>query len=250
MLRAIPASVAFLTAMVAAVLPYRWWRQLPAAIPVGRAAFLSGIATLLAGAAIGIPGFLDHAHGNTSLGLDAAIKDMYRTEVYRGDLVMGFSGLSVFTFLLLTPKGWLTLYLMITGSVRAAAAWFDDPVGDPALGLLDRWLFAGRDRARAEFERRTREFKEGPDVPDRAVSATSAGLPPCDVVIVAARRKPGWDLGTVVFTPETAYRIGDPVEKTVAGRLRTLYPLTEHTDLEAIRRSVHYDLPAKRDQHE
>jgi hypothetical protein len=58
-------------------------------------------------------------------------------------------------------------------------------------------------------------------------------------------RKPGWDRGTVVFTPETAYRIGEPVEKTIAGRLRTLYPLTEHNDLEAVRRSVHYDLPGE-----
>ena len=250
MLRAPAALFAFLAAMVAAWLPYRWWRSLPAAIPVGRAAFLSGIATLMAGAAIGIPGFLEHAHANASIGLDAALKDMYKTEVYRGDLVIGFSGLSVFTFLLLTPKGWVTLYLMITGGVRAASAWFDDPGGDPILGLLDRWLFAGRDRARSEYERRTREAREGPDLPDRAVSAAAAGLPPCDVVIVAARRKPGWDCGTVVLTPEAAYRIGEPVEKTIAGRLRTLYPLTEHADLEAIRRSVHYDLPPKREQPE
>jgi len=234
--------------MLAALLPYRWWRQVPAAIPVGPAAFMSGIATLLAGAAIGIPGFLEHAHANASIGLDAALEDMYRTEVYRGDLVIGYSGLSVFTFLLLTPKGWLTLYLMISGGVRAAAAWFDDPVGDPALCLVDHVAFTGRERARTEFERRSRELKEGREVPDRAVSAASAGLPPCDVVIVASRRKPGWEKGTVVLTPETVYRIGDPVEKTIAGRLRTLYPLTEHGDLEAIRRSVHYDLPPNRDQ--
>ena len=30
----------------------------------------------------------------------------------------------------------------------------------------------------------------------------------------------------------------------LAGRLRTLYPLTTQADLEAIRKSVHYDLPA------
>jgi len=249
-LRALAGLAGFLIAMIAALLPYRWWQALPAAIPAGRAAFVSGIATLLAGAAVGIPGFLDHAHGNASVALDAAVKEMYRSEVYRGDLVIGYSGLSIFTFLLLTPAGWLTMYLMVTGTVRAAAAWFEDPVGDPILGLLDRWLFAGRDRARSEIERRTRELKEGPDVPDRAVSPASAGLPACDIVIVAARRKPGWEAGTVVLTPETVYRIGEPVEKTIAGRLRTLYPLSEHGDLEAIRRSVHYDLPPKREQPE
>jgi hypothetical protein len=48
----------------------------------------------------------------------------------------------------------------------------------------------------------------------------------------------------VVFTQAAVYRLGDPVERTIAGRLRTLYPLAEHRDLEAIRKSVHYDLPA------
>jgi hypothetical protein len=244
-LRAITALSAFLAAMLAAWLPHRWWRRLPLTIPVGPAAFVSGVATILAGAAIGIPGFLEHAHANASVGIDAAVKEMYKTEVYRGDLVIGYSGLSVFTFLLLTPKGWLTLYLGVTGTVRAMAAWFDDPVGDPILASLDRVLLAGRERARAGLARRTREAQEGPAVADRAVSAASAGMPPCDVVIVAARRKPGWDRGTVVFTAGTAYRIGDPVEKTIAGRLRTFYPLTEHNDLEAVRRSVRYDLPPK-----
>jgi hypothetical protein len=89
-LRAIAALPAFLAAMVAAWLPHRWWQQLPAGIPTERAAFVSGIATIFAGAAIGIPGFLDHAHANASVALDAAVKDMYRTEVYRGDLVIGY----------------------------------------------------------------------------------------------------------------------------------------------------------------
>jgi hypothetical protein len=86
----------------------------------------------------------------------------------------------VFTFLLVTPQGWLTLYLLTTGTVRAAAAWFDDPIGDPLLTCLDTWFLAGRNRARAEIERRTRDAQEGPDVGDRAVSASSAGMPPCD----------------------------------------------------------------------
>ena len=236
--------------MLAAWLPHRWWQRLPISIPVDRAAFVSGIATILAGAAVGIPGFLEHAHANASVALDAAVKELYRTEVYRGDLVMGYSGLSIFTFLLITPEGWLTTYLLSTGLVRAVAAWLDDPVGDPILACVDNVFIAGRTRAGAELARRTREAREGPEVADRAVSAASAGVTPCDVVIVAARRKPGWDRGTVVFTSETAYRIGEPIEKTVAGRLRTLYPLTEHTDLEAVRRSVDYELPVKPDKPE
>jgi hypothetical protein len=33
----------------------------------------------------------------------------------------------------------------------------------------------------------------------------------------------------------------------VTGRLRTLYPLTEHKDFEAVRKSVRYDLPGEND---
>jgi hypothetical protein len=44
------------------------------------------------GAAVGIPGFLEHAHANASVGIDAALKEMSRTEVYRGDLVIGYRG--------------------------------------------------------------------------------------------------------------------------------------------------------------
>jgi hypothetical protein len=59
---------------------------------------------------------------------------------------------------------------------------------------------------------------------------------------VSSRRKPGWERGVAVFTGDGCYRLGDPVEQTIAGRLRTLYPLTAHTDLEVIRRRVDYDL--------
>ena len=245
MLRALIALPSFAAAMLAALLPYRYWHRLPAAIRVGPWAFLSGIITLLAGAAIGIPGFIDHAHGNASVGLDAAVADMYKTEVYRGDLVMGYSGLSIFTFFLLTPQGWLTLYLLGSGGIRAGAAWFDDPVGDPVLTALDHWFIARRTELRARGARTSRSALEGPEVPDRVVTGAFADMPACDIVVVASRRKAGWDRGTVVFTPDAVYRLGEPVERTIAGRLRTLYPLTEHTDLEVVRRSVQYDLPGR-----
>ena len=64
-----------------------------------------------------------------------------------------------------------------------------------------------------------------------------------DLVIVASRVKPGWNKGTVVMSATKAYRVGTVEERTIAGRLRTLYPLTEHKDLEVFRRTVHYDLP-------
>jgi hypothetical protein len=140
----------------------------------------------------------------------------------------------------------VTLYLIGSGGVRAAAGWFDDPVGDPVLTGIDHLIVAGRDRGQARSGQRTREALEGPAIPDRVVSSAKAEIPGCDLVIVASRRKPGWERGVVVYTATACYRIGEPVERTVAGKLRTLYPLTEHTDLEAVRKSVQYDMPDAR----
>lgn len=242
-MHALAALPAWLLAMACAVMPYRLWQRLPFHVPMNAAAFLSGLVFLFAGAAVGIPGFFEHAHANAGLGIDRALEHMHKTEVYRGDLVIGFSGLSIFTFLLLTPKGWATLYLTVTGGLRAGAAWFDDPLGDPLLTGIDYALVGGRGKRRTAKARQAREAQEGPEVPDRVVTATAAGLGACDVVVVASRRKDGWERGVTVLTPDAAYRIGEPVERVVAGRLRTLYPLTTHADLEAIRKAVHYELP-------
>ena len=88
-----------------------------------------------------------------------------------------------------------------------------------------------------------RAAREGPETRDRVVSGAKAEIPGCDLVIVSSRRKPGWERGVAVYTRDACYRIGEPVERTIAGKLRTLYPLTEHTDLEVVRKSVHYDMP-------
>ena len=233
--------VAFAAAMIAALLPYRHWQRVPVSIPVRDAAFVSGVLTFFAGAAIGIPGFLEHAAATVSL----ANETMLKYDFFNRGLASGFGGLSIFTFLLLTPQGWATLYLLGSGGLRAMAAWFDDPVGDPMLTLIDSRFGAQRQRRTQDRERREREMLEGPELADRVISSTTAGIPGCDLVIVSTRRKPGWERGTTVFTADAAYRIGEPVERTVAGRLRTLYPLTEHKDFEAVRRSVHYDLPVR-----
>jgi hypothetical protein len=231
--------------MAGAWLPHRYWTRLPAEFPMNTAAFVCGLLTLLAGMAIGIPGFLDHAHATTSLGLDAELHRVFSHSDagYRQGLVMGFSGLALFTFLLLTPTGWITLYLAITGTLRSAAAWFDDPIGDPILTGLDLIVSGQRANRRDRRARAARESLEGPEVADRVVSSAVAGLPGCDLVIVSSRRKPGWERGVAVFTSGKTYRLGEPAEHTESGRLRYLYPLTEHNDFEVIRRSVHYDLP-------
>jgi len=241
LLRAFP----FALAMAAAFLPHRLWRRLPDWLSADRAAFASGVLTLMAGAAIGFQGFLAHAAGNVSIAnqgvLDAALRNP--TIGYERGMVAGAVSLSVFSFLLLTPTGWLTLYLMGSGTLRAAAAWFDDPVGDPILTGIDAVISRGRDRSTIGVEHARRRAREGPEIPDRIVTAAKAELPGCDLVIVSSRRKPGWERGVVVYTQDACYRIGEPVERTIAGQLRTLYPLTEHTDLEVVRKSVQYHMP-------
>jgi hypothetical protein len=233
--------------LFAAWLPFRRWYPLPDWILAERAAFASGLLTFLAGAAIGIPGFLEHAGANVSFLNESLVREAQRNiQVdYNRGMVMGFSGLSIFTFLVLTPKGLVTLYLLGSGAVRAGGAWFDDPIGDPILTAVDYAIAGRRDQHRRGRECREREALEGPEVADRLVSAAAAAIPGCDLVIVASRRKPGWENGVTVFTAQAAYRIGEPQERTIAGRLRTLYPLTEHKDFEAIRKSVQYDLPVK-----
>ena len=49
------------------------------------AAFASGFVTLLIGAAVGIPGFLEHAHATSSLGIDAQLGKVF------GDPGAGYS---------------------------------------------------------------------------------------------------------------------------------------------------------------
>ena len=234
--------IAFLVAIVAALLPYRQWRRLPSSLPVESAAFLSGILTLLAGAAIGIPGFLEHAAETVSLGNAALLSGGFWS---RG-MAQSFGGISLYTFLLLTPKGWLTSYLALSGGIRAGGAWFGDPMGDPTLTALDEITWRTTRRLGARHARESREALEGPEAPDRVATSKAAGVPGCDLVIVSSRQKEGWARGVVVYTATTCYRIGEPVERTIAGRLRTLYPLTEHTDLEAVRKSVQYDMPDAR----
>jgi hypothetical protein len=242
------AALTFPVAMVAALLPHRLWRKLPGSFPMEKAAVAAGIATLLAGTAVGIPGFLEHAAANSALAIDSQLTEAARNANagYSQGLSQGFAGLSILTFLLLTPKGWLTIYLIGTGGVRMGAAWFDDPIGDPILTGIDHLIGTSRDRGQAWSGQRTRDALEGPEIPDRIVSSAKAEMPGCDLVIVSSRRKPGWERGVVVYTAAACYRIGEPVERTVAGRLRTLYPLTEHTDLEAVRKSVQYDMPDAR----
>ena len=224
----------------AAVLPRRWWDTLDVYVPASDSALVSGILTFMVGASLGIVSFVSHATGWAA--------ETNRLVLGSPDLALSGAGsismlLAFFTFLFFTPWGWITLYLTFSGFIRAGAAAFSESFGDPLQTGLDALAFGTTRRARARRARARREALEGPEVPDRIVPGSKVGMRGVDLVIVASRVKPGWNKGTVVMSATKAYRVGTVEERTIAGRLRTLYPLTEHKDLEVFRRTVHYDLP-------
>lgn len=237
-------AVRAVLAVACAMLPRRYWPALDEFLPVSDAAGPAGILTLLAGAAIGIPGFLHHAEGQSSGNADALASVISMTSAAElRQLLAGANGISLFTFLLLTPAGWATMYLGLSGLVRAAGAWLDDPHGDFLLTIADAAFVRTRRDRKARRSRTAREALEGAEVPDRVVPGNQVGLSEAELVIVSSRRKAGWDAGTVVLTDGPVYRVGNIVERTIRGRLRTLYPLTEHKDFEVFRRTVRYDMP-------
>jgi hypothetical protein len=82
--------------MIAAFLPHRHWARLPASFAMKSSVVVSGALTIFAGAAVGIPGFLEHAAEMSSLGTSAVIANAeHGREVARSP---GFAGLSLFTF--------------------------------------------------------------------------------------------------------------------------------------------------------
>lgn len=243
----------FVAAMVASVLPRRWWPRIEFHVPVRQAVVASGIATVLAGMAIGIPGFLRHAQGNADRAIETVLEETgWRQPTNaappspgRGQMEWAASWLSIATFAT-TPLGLLSIYLVFTGWLRAVSAYVDDARGDPMLSLVDGIAYRWRTTRTARRRSEAREALEGPEVPDRVVPGTAAGLPDAELVVISSRQKPGWVPGAFIITDEAWYRLGKPEERKTPAGLRTLYPLTEVRDHEALRKGVPYTLPGKR----
>jgi hypothetical protein len=239
--------------IAAAMLPARWWPWLDFYLPVTTSSTIAGVATLLLGAAIGIPGFLDYTQYAISSANATAVEVAKRNPDVDnvGELLrrgpIAFSALSLPLFLFTTPAGWVTMYLGGSGLLRAIASVVDNGFGDPLLTAVDTLLMRTRRRTIAAIDRSHRESLEGPEMPDRIMGAVPLHVADAEFVIVASRRKADWDRGTVVVTPDgTSYRVVAIEERTMAGRLRTLYALKAHTDGEVFRRFVHYELPPGR----
>lgn len=235
-----------IAAVAAALLPRHYWRALEPPLPVSNALLASALCTLLAGAALGVSGFLAHAtetaRANNEAYLQAAVRE-------KGDTLPAPSGLNVlaiFTFFLLTPQGWASGYLMFSGGVRTAGALLDDPHGDFILTLIDGGIrrIGGATARRAAID--NRHLLEGPQVRDRILHGAQLDLPHADLVVVASRIKDAWDVGTVLLTNRGEFRIAGIEDRTIDGRLRRLYALAEHKDLEVFRRTVEYEFPEPR----
>ena len=232
-------------AVAAAMLPRHYWATFERSLPVHNAVFAASLLTLLAGAALGITGFMAHLAEVTS-----ANNDLYMEAARhaRGDeipLPSGLSGLSLFTFIFLTPQGWVSTYLTVSGLLRTVGSQFDDPHGDLLLTAVDAGVRRAISHTSAKAREEQRHRLEGPRVRDRALNGEKLGMPEAEVVVIASRIKEDWDHGTVVLSDEGEFRVVGIEDRTIDGRLRRLYALQRHTDLEAFRRTVHYAFPAK-----
>lgn len=249
--RAVVAIIEGALGIAAATLPQRHWSALDRRIPVTGMALPSAIATFGVAALLGIPGYFRYAERRTDLVIDSLlVATGWRASAGQellsetGAQMVWVSGyLAPFTYALLTPTGLFALYLTLSGYFRLAAWYVEQPQGDLLVTFVDSAVVKRRRAAALERSRAERESLEGPEVPDRLITGRAAGIPDAELVVVSSRRKPGWEAGVFVITPDTWYRLGQPVERTVHAGLRTLYPLTEIHDLEARRKSVQYELP-------
>jgi hypothetical protein len=230
-------------ALAVAMLPRRYWASFEPALPVSNAVPGAALITLLAGPAIGIPGFFAHLQEIASQNNAAYLEAAARVEGETMPMSSTLSGLAIFTFVLLTPSGWISSYLTVSGLVRVIGSHVDDPHGDLLLTTIDAGVRKVRRATAQRAEIDNRHLLEGPRVQDRIAHGAEFDLPQADVVIVSSRLKDGWDPGAVVLSDRGAFRIVDARDHTIAGRLRRLYALARHEDLEVFRRTVSYEFP-------
>ena len=236
-----------------AFLPSRVWQRFDN-LPIYRMILPAAIVTLLAGGGIQIWNYLEYIKNASAAFTGSAWKVIegqqaagpygqpIPNELTTAHLTVGLLP-AVFYVALCTPWGLLATYLTLSGVVRFLAWIASDPMGDPALtglGALWRW---DRKRARSYRAEARRRRAEGPEKPDRLIPGVNAGLADVDVVVIASRRKHGWDTGAIVMTDGAWYRLAEPYDLILPEGLRTIYPLTDIPMVEVVRRGVIYKLP-------
>jgi len=239
-----------LLAIPCALLPKRYWQSFD--LPMANMAPLSSWLTMLGGFVIGVPGyfaFLDrlrNAKGVSILDISKAQVEGRLPETAEVSAIPGALYMTAPLQFLFTPIGILAGYMVLSGLVRIVGSYIDEAHGDPILGGADwlgRRLFTSRQQRIVRVERAKLERT---DEPDRRYDGEWAGLTGVDFVIVSARRKPGWSRGTWVITNDGWFVLGEPFDRPMPNGLRTVYPLTAQTTLEAVRKSLQYELPPLR----
>jgi hypothetical protein len=223
------ALIAYPLAVIAGFLPKRYWDDID--LPIENTALASALASFFAGAALGIVGYFEFMNDVLSQRLWTAPPMMIQVYI---------------SYVLFTPRGVFSLYLVAAGFIRYGQWHVGEPTGDPVLTLIDSAWRTLLTKQQAERARRERLAQEREDEPDRRYGGDWAGLQGVDFVIVSARRKPGWTKGTYVITSDGWYVLGEPVDRAMANGLRTLYPLTAHRTLDVLRKGVTYELPPLR----
>ena len=206
---------------------------------------VAAIATLLVGVGIGGLGFIRYLREAASANNDLILEAAGRGADVSTTSSMGLTAIAPVAFLIATPLGWLTSYLVVTGLVRSVANAVREPLGDPIVALI---AHAREHAVRRSARARTaaaREALEGPEVADRVTGAARFELQGADLVVVASRAKADWTPGTVLDCGDRFYTVGEAVSRTLPVGLRTLYPLTETPPAGVFRRIVRYDLPAR-----
>ena len=241
-----------LGAIGVAMLPKRYWPRFDF-LPIHTLAPVSGVLTALTGSALGITGFfayLERLRGSPAasilevaqLQVSGALPETAAVSAVPAAIWMT----APVTFAFFTPLGLFSLYLVVSGWLRVVSWWIEQPHGDPLLSGADWLIRSTRRSAREGSARRARLEAEGVDEPDRRYKGNWAGLADADFVIVASRRKPGWNKGTFVITPDGWFTLGEPFDRQTPNGLRTVYPIAAQTENAVLRKGVSYELPPLR----
>ena len=234
-------------AVAAGLAPRRLWPDLERHLPVRRTAAVSGLATMLGGFFYGFGGFMTFAttlaDANNTWMLARLAGAPRSSDPAAGLVPYGVSVVTLFIYLLFTPRGLFSSYVVVTGVLRSLAAYVDDPFGDPLLTGADWAVMTLFRRNRDERRQIARNRLEGAERPDQLRTGAWAGVPDADYVVLAARRKAEWDPGAIILTSSDWYKLGVPFDIETPAGLRTAYPLKKMETVEVVRRGIRYELP-------
>ena len=239
-------------AIFVTLLPRRYWPRFDW-MPLHVMAPVSGLLTVLTGAALGIVGFfayLERVKTSPAASILEISKLQVADKLPETAVVSGVPSAIWMTaplaFAFFTPLGLFSIYLLGSGLARAVSGWIAEPHGDPVLTGIDWLVTRTRTTTRERSVSRARLEAEGAAEPDRLYPGTWASLPDVDLVVVASRRKPGWQKGTFVITPDGWFTLGEPFDRKTPQGMRTVYPLTLQKDNAVLRKGVSYELPPLR----